>query len=56
MSIALVPFDHPIECMTIDTETTGLDPYDGDEILALAMVLDIEGQDSPSSVHLRVRP
>ena len=47
MSIALVPFDSPIECMTIDTETTGLDPYDGDEILALAMVLDIEGQDSP---------
>lgn len=42
--------------MTIDTETTGLDPYDGDEILTLAMVLDIEGQDSPSSVHLRVKP
>ena len=56
MSIALVPFDSPIECMTIDTETTGLDPYDGDEILTLAMVLDIEGQDSPSSVHLRVKP
>ena len=26
MSITLVPFDSPIECMTIDTETTGLDP------------------------------
>lgn len=47
MSITLVPFDSPIECMTIDTETTGLDPFDGDEILTLAMVLDIEGQDSP---------
>lgn len=56
MSITLVPFDSPIECMTIDTETTGLDPFDGDEILTLAMVLDIEGQDSPSSVHLRVKP
>lgn len=56
MSITLVPFDSPIVCMTIDTETTGLDPYDGDEILTLAMVLDIEGQDSPSSVHLRVKP
>lgn len=55
MGITLVPFDSPIECMTIDTETTGLDPYDGDEILTLAMVLDIEGQDSPSSVHLRVK-
>lgn len=53
MSITLVPFDSPIECMTIDTETTGLYPFDGDEILTLAMVLDIEGQDSPSSVHLR---
>ena len=42
--------------MTIDTETTGLDPYDGDEILTLAMILDIEGQDSPSSVHLHVKP
>ena len=56
MSITLVPFDSPIECMTIDTETTGLYPFDGDEILTLAMVLDIEGQDSPSSVHLRVKP
>lgn len=56
MSITLVPFDSPIECMTIDTETTGLDPAGGDEILTLAMVLDIEGQDSPSTVHLRVKP
>lgn len=23
MSISLIPFDSPIECMTIDTETTG---------------------------------
>lgn len=56
MSITLVPFDSPIECMTIDTETTGLDPFDGDEILTLAMVLDIEHRESPSSVHLRVKP
>lgn len=56
MSIALVPFDSPIECMTIDTETTGLDAAGGDEILTLAMVLDIEGQDIPSTVHLRVKP
>lgn len=56
MSINLIPFDSPIECMTIDTETTGLDPAGGDEILTLAMVLDIDGQDSPSTVHLRVRP
>ena len=27
MSITLVPFDSPIECMTIDTETTGLNPF-----------------------------
>lgn len=56
MSISLIPFDSPIECMTIDTETTGLDCFEGDEILTLAMVLDIEGQKSPSSVHLRVKP
>lgn len=56
MSITLVPFDSPIECTTIDTETTGLDPFDGDEILTLAMVLDIEHRESPSSVHLRVKP
>ena len=56
MSINFTPFDSPIECMTIDTETTGLDPAGGDEILTLAMVLDIDGQDSPSTVHLRVRP
>lgn len=56
MGINLIPFDSPIECMTIDTKTTGLDPAGGDEILTLAMVLDIEGQDSPSTVHLRVRP
>ena len=56
MSINFIPFDFPIECMTIDTETTGLDPAGGDEILTLAMVLDIEGQDSPSTVHLRVKP
>ena len=56
MSITLVPFDSPIECMTIDTETTGPDPCDGDEILTLAMVLDIEHRESPSSVHLRVKP
>ena len=56
MSISLIPFDSHIECMTIDTETTGLDPAGGDEILTLAMVLDIEGQDSPSTVHLRVMP
>ena len=56
MSISLIPFDSHIECMTIDTETTGLDPAGGDEILTLAMVLDIEGQDSPSTVHLRVIP
>ena len=56
MSISLIPFDSNIECMTIDTETTGLDPAGGDEILTLAMVLDIEGQDSPSTVHLRVMP
>lgn len=56
MSINLIPFDSPIECMTIDTETTGLDPAGGDEILTLAMVLDIDGQDLPSTVHLRVRP
>lgn len=56
MSITLVPFDSPIECMTIDTVTTGLDPFDGDEILTLAMVLDIEHRESPSSVHLRVKP
>ena len=43
MSVTLVPFDSPIECMTIDTETTGLDAAGGDEILTLAMVLDIEG-------------
>lgn len=47
MSINLLPFDSFIECMTIDTETTGLDPAGGDEILTLAMVLDIDGQDSP---------
>lgn len=47
MNISLIPFDSHIECMTIDTETTGLDPAGGDEILTLAMVLDIEGQDSP---------
>lgn len=47
MSITLIPFDSPIECMTIDTETTGLDAAGGDEILTLAMVLDIEGLDSP---------
>lgn len=41
MSISLIPFDSNIECMTIDTETTGLDPAGGDEILTLAMVLDI---------------
>ncbi len=56
MSITLIPFDSPIECMTIDTETTGLDAAGGDEILTLAMVLDIEGLDSPSTVHLRVKP
>lgn len=56
MSISLIPFDSHIECMTIDTETTGLDPAGGDEILTLAMVLDIDGQDSPSTVHLRVMP
>lgn len=56
MNISLIPFDSHIECMTIDTETTGLDPAGGDEILTLAMVLDIEGQDSPSTVHLRVMP
>ena len=49
MSINFTPFDSPIECMTIDTETTGLDPAGGDEILTLAMVLDIDGQDSPST-------
>lgn len=31
MSINLMPFDSHIECMTIDTETTGLDPFDGDK-------------------------
>lgn len=56
MSINLIPFDSLIECMTIDAETTGLNPACGDEILTLAMVLDIEGQDSPSTVHLRLRP
>lgn len=56
MSINLIPFYSLIECMTIDAETTGLNPACGDEILTLAMVLDIEGQDSPSTVHLRVKP
>ncbi len=56
MDIRLSPFDSPIKLLTLDTETTGLDPEGGDEILTLGMVLDIEGEASPSTAHLRVRP